>query len=485
MDDAEQSVQKQETDDPDNDKIRIFVSHKQQDFQAAHQLKKILGERSGNQVKIFVSEQDIKGGDKWGEALKSVLQSSRLLILLYTNPTEDWDWCLYETGLFTPLKGDSSRRVICFHADSVDPPKPLKNLQTVPIVTSNPGEDVDENEVMQAQAARNTRLIDSFLEPFFLEDKLVGRAINPSLEPDQLSRIAVEIAALFAPQEIERHYPIKRLAIEYPDDAEFTQDQIAAESSVTTTNEDLAILGVGFKATTWANLVACMKEAGIDTHWTTELARQIFARHTGQAFLNKAIISTFRGADDNKSYRPVLYRIDIKNRKSFRFHVLFAEQYSAHILGDSAMPAAVFNLIHLANRMRADVIDRFTAELIGQSLAANELGTLLQRLQTALRFVEDEAAHLGYLLPEKVEELFELPHDKKTVVRLFAEWEGIRESLREAISKESMSGVKRQLEAMRQVNATFLVMASQRYAYLIKERYSAATRSTSLTAEEG
>ena len=54
-------------------------------------------------------------------------------MLLFTNPSQNWDWCLYEAGLFTRLDEDDVHAVVLlvFHPDG-SAPRVLDNLQGVP-----------------------------------------------------------------------------------------------------------------------------------------------------------------------------------------------------------------------------------------------------------------------------------------------------------------------------------------------------------------
>jgi hypothetical protein len=55
---------------------------------------------------------------------------------VFTDPNEDWGWCLYETGFFDALSqipdSKSTRRIYCLHNASTTPPSPIADLQTVP-----------------------------------------------------------------------------------------------------------------------------------------------------------------------------------------------------------------------------------------------------------------------------------------------------------------------------------------------------------------
>ena len=57
-------------------------------------------------------------------------------MLVFTDPDEDWGWCLYETGFFDALSQipDSrvKRRIYCLHHAGTQPPSPIADLQSIP-----------------------------------------------------------------------------------------------------------------------------------------------------------------------------------------------------------------------------------------------------------------------------------------------------------------------------------------------------------------
>ena len=55
-----------------------------------------------------------------------------MLVLLFTRPTASWDWCLFETGLFTCSDLDEISAVVCIYDPATSTPSPLANLQAVP-----------------------------------------------------------------------------------------------------------------------------------------------------------------------------------------------------------------------------------------------------------------------------------------------------------------------------------------------------------------
>jgi hypothetical protein len=111
----------------------VFFSHKLKDKHVAHSIKRLLTENTAD-VAYFVSE-DIEKGDNWHKAITEQLDNARFLVLVFTDPDEDWSWCLYETGFFDALARagtTKTRRIHCLHHPKTGPPKPIAHLQPIP-----------------------------------------------------------------------------------------------------------------------------------------------------------------------------------------------------------------------------------------------------------------------------------------------------------------------------------------------------------------
>nr|NIR31548.1 hypothetical protein [Gammaproteobacteria bacterium]NIR85105.1 hypothetical protein [Gammaproteobacteria bacterium]NIR92015.1 hypothetical protein [Gammaproteobacteria bacterium]NIU06154.1 hypothetical protein [Gammaproteobacteria bacterium]NIV53097.1 hypothetical protein [Gammaproteobacteria bacterium] len=115
---------------PQDDKLRIFISHKLADGQVAKVVKDSLRLIGGPRTEISVSE-DIGFGDDWVEQIHHQLSMSDWLFLLYTDPSMGWDWCLYETGFFRG-KTDKKDRLIVIHNPNTDIPNVLTRWKSVP-----------------------------------------------------------------------------------------------------------------------------------------------------------------------------------------------------------------------------------------------------------------------------------------------------------------------------------------------------------------
>ena len=108
-----------------------FLSHKAKDFRLAERCRNAIQELLS--INVFMSE-DIPKAHGFRQEIHSALEKADCFILLFTDPSEDWSWCLYEAGLYntalTQVNG-SGRPIYCLHFQDTPPPSPLADLQTV------------------------------------------------------------------------------------------------------------------------------------------------------------------------------------------------------------------------------------------------------------------------------------------------------------------------------------------------------------------
>lgn len=118
---------------PENEKIdeKIgFLSHKAKDGELAKQIANALTTVL-RRVPVFLSEH-ISPSDDWRKVITKNLNRADFFILLFTDPDDDWSWCLFEAGYVA--RNDFSgndRPIYCIHPHDVEPPSPLAHLQTI------------------------------------------------------------------------------------------------------------------------------------------------------------------------------------------------------------------------------------------------------------------------------------------------------------------------------------------------------------------
>jgi hypothetical protein len=82
------------------DTYNLFFSHKRQDYPVTKSIIDLI--QRNTDIRCFISG-DIEKGTDWREAIANLLTRSSSLVLMLTEPDEDWGWCLYETGFFDAL----------------------------------------------------------------------------------------------------------------------------------------------------------------------------------------------------------------------------------------------------------------------------------------------------------------------------------------------------------------------------------------------
>ena len=164
-----------------DDAFRVFISHKQEDHALAVEVKRAMEGLAPELIDCFVSGVDIVAGSDWRREIRSVLAESHLLVLLFTAPTKNWDWCLYETGLYTRFDLADPRSVVCLSAAGQGSPSPLADLQGVPV-------DVDRLGAFLDALCRRT---------WEVSDDWRRGPLAPEIAPDQVEAAARSIVEAF------------------------------------------------------------------------------------------------------------------------------------------------------------------------------------------------------------------------------------------------------------------------------------------------
>jgi TIR domain len=110
----------------------IFVSHKSEDILIVRSLVELLKSEMDN-VTFFLSEEIAKG-DLWRKEIEAKLKEANCLLLLYTDSSYDWTWCLYEAILYDQLVSNNdpeNHKLYCIHYPGSPPPDPLQKFQTI------------------------------------------------------------------------------------------------------------------------------------------------------------------------------------------------------------------------------------------------------------------------------------------------------------------------------------------------------------------
>jgi hypothetical protein len=77
--------------------MQIFISHKAKD---APTLERVVESFRRNNDINFEWSKDFDVGDRFNEKIVQKIADCDCMILFYTDPTEDWNWCMKEVGMF-------------------------------------------------------------------------------------------------------------------------------------------------------------------------------------------------------------------------------------------------------------------------------------------------------------------------------------------------------------------------------------------------
>ena len=121
--------------------FEVFISHKHEDYEQAKALRIALAglarefvvelENESLRLPKFFLSEEIKKGKNYKKKLEKAISDTEIFILLYANPTKNWDWCLYETGRFAATRRKKDLMIVLHHKD--ERPDPLKDEQSVKI----------------------------------------------------------------------------------------------------------------------------------------------------------------------------------------------------------------------------------------------------------------------------------------------------------------------------------------------------------------
>jgi len=288
------------------EKFRIFISHKHDDHDFAANLAIALGGLS-DKMKCFVSGTDLVAGSDWNAEIRSQLMLSHLLVLVFTEPSKNWDWCLYEAGLFTSLGDEHS--VVCLYRPQGASPRPLSTLQGVVV------EQVAVHRFLHQLCAETWRVA--------LKWRL--GALEPAVPAEQLAAAAETIVAGFpsAPDAVQAqtgnltHYPCHRVVLDLravkevqagiPREARVVE----GEGATSTFTLSLFNLTRGLRERTWGDLVDATGSTG--SSWLADLDYR-FAAALHEQLFSPAKTTPMPLVDSHtglrrRSYRPVLYEI--------------------------------------------------------------------------------------------------------------------------------------------------------------------------------
>lgn len=431
--------------------IHVFFSYKKKDEEAARKIIGVLKENSNKKLEIHsmldFSREAV--GKVWRQRIRESVRQAQWFILLFPDPHDDWDWCLFETGLFE-ARLTSADRLICLHHPDIRMPGPIEDYQAVPATIP---------------------LVEDFLRMIFLENNPVPgmKAIHRSIQADKINSMAREIVQAIRPPKLETFQrffgPWVKIRIE---NAANLENQTQLDGATVTFCNDKALLLFDWldPPQTWGQLRSQIKEVNGDCRWREELLDSI--KRIATAAIPHPVQALFT-APSGKMFRPVPFAIDyVGNAKGpiECFHITFTEDVGA--LDLSAMPKTISMLatvLRFSLRFRWEILDQFA----NITMTAQDL----ERMNSAFARMRTDWQSRGVGDQEKIVRLFP-PEKSQQVAQIFNDYGTIRNEqgtgeLDRAMRDKDLVAIPEILRHIIPISQQFLEIASERFSELVRE----------------
>ncbi len=433
-------------------KLFVFFSYKKKDEHTAKTIVNILRKYAAGKLEISYMADFTEeiSGKIWRAKIREKVCEANWFILLLPDPSEDWDWCLYETGLFD-REPTSADRLICLHHPDIKIPSPILDYHAVPAAISE---------------------IERFLRMVFVNSDPI-----PGMEPinkhiaDEISSIAKEIVDVIQPPKKELEHriyePYIKLQIKNVSEIQ-NKEQLDDALVLEANHQALNIFNRLEKTKTLGELRKGIKESMDDGRWREELFQVVRKIAEGERF--DPIQAVFR-TQDGKIFCPLAHAVDkfIGQDQIETFYITFTEDVG--VLDTSSMPQGVVTLtsmLRLAFRFRWEVLEKFGKGNLEEEEDVEHLVNVLER-------IEQDAKSRG-IMDKNVDKSFFLPDQQKRVSEMYEYWFTLRDPMGEsgeldiAINDKDIEKISAVLSEMDPLNQEFLEMAASRFSDLVSNK---------------
>jgi len=377
-----------------NGKLEVFLSYKIADKAAATRLAAELDVLGRGRISVFVAEK-LSAGEPWPEPIHTKLRTADWLILLYTDPTDDWDWCMYETGYFTACKARLPRHLVCLHPAGCPPPNPLAQRKSVPATKH----DVDAflRDLLEKPPSKG-------IEPIF--PRLFS---DPDFQEERDRRIET-IVGLVAPgtENVKESYcavPHLQLTIPRNGTEDAKQGKILADSKVRLdAKAAILVFPTQQQELTWKDFLVLLSQDRDLEAWGNDLARRV-----GLAARSAADVPglpPLRPKNSPHAFCALLYQKQELMNGSLRFNVAFAETLPGIRPDSELVSNQVFNALYLTQQFSWRVIDYFRDFSYRASRQEPSQLQLMQDVNATVGLVAREAHMCRVFTGGQVAELF-------------------------------------------------------------------------------
>jgi hypothetical protein len=443
-----------------NFKYTVFFSHKIGDGNVTRSIIDLLDSHT-EQVKYFISER-IEKGIPWRKAIAEQLNISSFLVLVFTDPTENWGWCLYETGFFDALSqiptATQKRRIICLHHPLTAPPSPIADLQAVPAKVDDVSQWLEE------------------LFDYTEQTKQIHRKQIPQIA-DEICRLFSKNSKIYAAKSIDLIVNCSSLITpdDLPEDTTIDGDRMLMEELFGTNTGSIKWKSVKDRFVKFAH----SSEANFNA--LKEISRAIYNIYNNNRVL--PVQGTLFVDQGPKRYRPVISYANDLSAEQIHCEVLLIEEVGGPLQNVDRPFGALLTSIRMAVRIRWEIVHPFFIESNVRELA-DDARKLRFDLQTCFNNIFIEAEFRGNYSPQDVLRALESNEDKAKMRVMIKEWEKVYKQMWQSMgfddvmetftevsdqpfTEQDIASLEAGMARLEKMNSEFLEMAGVRVTALI------------------
>jgi hypothetical protein len=425
-------------------RINIFFSYKFKDEAVASAVVKQIRGISGEKLSITYAKEFETGKDYRDKILRAT-RNANWFILLLPDPTDDWDWCLYESGLFRAKKlpGD---RLICIHYKDNKIPDQISNFNAV--------------------AASKEKLAVFLHELFRMPNPVPGmNAINAALDVESIAGI---IESVVLPPLSLKTVPFHEfVSVSICDDNPLAiNDDLNEMEIIDASPGKLPLFRKIDRPDTWGDLTDQVTDDN-EGYWRTELRRAICAARDKN--IPDDIHASFIGCN-GKYYLPVLHaKVQVEATGKIHSYLIdFIEDIKAAdrcLIPENLRVLAI--ALNCALRFRWEIIEnkRYQDHVIRKE-EADEIRMSINRIML-------EASQSGLQNTEQLKLQLENEEHIRKIDAMSTKWYELMNQagtglLDEALRNRDAASVSQILKELSPLNKEFLKIVFERFTEVLK-----------------
>ena len=434
-----------------NKSLPSFISHKVTTHsRSAQRIKEILESRT-DRISVQISE-NIPAGEQWEHWLTQKIGGSKLMIVLLPEAGRSLTWIRREIKLFESKCPDG--RLIILKPSTLKTPSFLAKKQVI---------NLDVEQIQK-----------HFLKPLYYQDDFtkLGTSLNPRIARAEIARDAKELELAVRGLINPKTYRYGESLVVTIDDAkELRESRIIPDSAtVDAPNRCEDILNWTLKSFTWAELRHHAEiDIGKGTFWITEMQEVMADIANDQP--PRAMTSTFRGRGANvagKIYGPQLHHVTLVEEAPVQYHFDFYEVLVPELVRGPGRIGKVFNLLHVASRVRWEVLNPYLklqnreGEL---ALSEQEKAEMIGKVIGSFRVIETEAERHNIFDPSNIDDVFE-GEERALLYRMIEDRKAIKQRILCAREPKDFPALMTELELGLALNVKATVLLAERFLQL-------------------